>query len=95
MSRQTAPSRELLLANHAFPGEYMIKAFGPNQADFKSAVVGCAVGVLSESRVNVSERTTPSGHRCCITLNLDVDSVEEVEAVYAEIHTLEALALIF
>ena len=95
MSRQTAPSRELILANHDFPGEYMIKAFGPNDAGFKAAVVRCATGVLSEARVAATERTTRSGHRCCVTLNLSVDTVFFIEAVTAEIYTLEALTLIF
>ena len=29
-----APDRELLLAQHTFPGEYVIKAFGPNEPVF-------------------------------------------------------------
>ena len=57
--------------------------------DYAATVGGIA------ARVAATERTTRSGHRCCVTLNLSVDTVDEVEAVYAEIHTLEALTLIF
>lgn len=91
---QTAPSRELLLANHTFPGEYIIKAFGPGEPAFAAATVAAATAVIDASRVQVSQRGTRSGARVCVTLTLQIDRVEEIEAIYAEIHAIDSLLLI-
>lgn len=80
--RQTAPARELILANHRFPGEYIVKAFGPGSPEFRRLIRSCAVEVMGEKRVATSERATRSGHKICITLKLAADTVEEVEQVY-------------
>jgi len=92
---QTAPSRDLLLANHDFPCAYVIKAFGPNNDAFRSGIVASAVTVLSESHVTTSERTTKNGRQICVTLTLRARTVEDVEAVYAGIYDVEDLRLIF
>ena len=91
---QTAPSRELLLANHTFPCAYMIKAFGPNDEAFKVAVLASASAVLPESHIGSQERTTKNGSQVCITLTLFARSVEDVEAVYAGIHRISTLKFI-
>jgi putative lipoic acid-binding regulatory protein len=80
--RQTAPSRELILENHRFPGEYIVKAFGPGSKAFREQVRACAVEVMGERRVVTSERATRSGHKICVTLTLEANTVEEVERVY-------------
>lgn len=91
---QTAPSRELLLANHQFPGEYIIKAFGPGGDAFREAVHASATAVLDHARVQISERATRSGSRVCVTLTLQIDQVDEIEAIYARIHAIDTLLLI-
>ena len=80
--RQTAPSRELILESHDFPGEYIVKAFGPGSNEFRKQVRACAVEVMGEKRVITSERATRSGHRICVTLTLEANTVEEVQRVY-------------
>ena len=94
MPGQTAPSRELLLANHEFPGAYVIKAFGPNDEGFRAGVVGSATSVLPENHVEVSERSTKNGRQICVTLTLSARTVEDVEAVYAGIYEVDGLRLI-
>ena len=89
-----APRRELLLAALTFPGEYMIKAFGPGGGDFRERVVASARRVLAEEHVEVRERATQSGARICVTLNLRVTCVEEVEEVYGHLYQVEDLMLI-
>lgn len=91
---QTAPSRELLLANHTFPCAYMIKAFGPNDAVFKVGVLACASAVLPESQFESHERVTKNGRQVCVTLTLSARSVEDIEAVYAGIYTITTLKFI-
>ncbi len=90
----TAPSRELLLANHAFPGEYIVKAFGPETASFRAAVIACAHGVVGEARVTVAARSSRHGRRVCVTLALQAETVDEVLQVYAEISGVTDLMLI-
>lgn len=89
-----APSRELLLANHAFPGEYIVKAFGPHTSAFREGVVSAAREVFGEDRAEVAERASRHGAKLCITLRLNAQSVDEVIDVYERIHRVETLALI-
>jgi putative lipoic acid-binding regulatory protein len=89
-----APARESLLAVHQFPGEYVIKAFGPGHDEFHVAVVAAAHAELHPERVAVQTRVTNSGGRQCVTLTLPALTVEEVEAVYERLHLLETLQLI-
>ncbi|HEY8376696.1 MAG TPA: DUF493 family protein [Nannocystis sp.] len=89
-----APAREAILAAHRFPGEYTIKAFGPAGEAFRAAAVAGAHAVVGAARVRVSERTTRSGDRVCVTLTLQAECVEEVEDVYAHLHAVPDLLLI-
>lgn len=89
-----APSREALLAVHQFPGEYVLKAFGPGHDDFHSAVVAAAHRELHPERVVATTRITSSGGRQCVTLMLLADTVEEIEALYERLHELETLQFI-
>jgi putative lipoic acid-binding regulatory protein len=89
-----SPSRESLLAVHQFPGEYVIKAFGPGHPEFHAAVVEAAHAEVHPTRVLVQVRTTTTNARQCVTLTLQAESVEEVEAVYERLHLLENLLLI-
>jgi putative lipoic acid-binding regulatory protein len=74
-----APAREAILAVHQFPGEYVIKAFGPGTDEFHDAVVAAAHAEVPAERVQVQVRGTASGTRRCITLTLMAERVEQVE----------------
>jgi len=89
-----APSRESILAVHQFPGEFVIKAFGPGTTDFHDAVVAAAHAEVPAERVQVQVRTTTSGARRCVTLTLMVETIEQVEGVYERLHLVEQLFLI-
>lgn len=90
MASGRAPDRELILSRHEFPGEYVIKVFGPGDSAFRAGVEA-AVGHL---RFESSERATRSGRRICITLVLDASSVDEVLDAYERLHDIETLQLI-
>jgi putative lipoic acid-binding regulatory protein len=92
--RRVAPHRELLLANHRFPGEYIVKAFGPAQEGFREAIRSCAVDVVGEARATIDERLSSRGSRMCITVTLHAESVDEVIGVYHRMHQVEELMLI-
>ena len=93
-TRATAPSRELLLANHRFPGPYVIKAFGPSSDQFREEIVAAAVVVVGESRAAVAHRTSSGGARVCVTLTVNAFTVDEVIEVYDRIHQVADLKLI-
>jgi putative lipoic acid-binding regulatory protein len=89
-----APDRELLLSAHTFPGEYVVKAFGPGTAAFREAVHECARDVVGEERVVVRERISSGGRRMCVTLTLHVLDVDEVLLVYDRVHDVPQLMMI-
>ncbi len=93
-SSSAAPSRELLLANHRFPGPYVVKAFGPASDVFRDGVVEAATEVVGESRADVQQRTSTRGSKVCVTLTLNAFSVEEVIDVYERLHRVPDLKMI-
>lgn len=89
-----APSRAAILAVHEFPGEFVIKAFGPGTSDFNDAVVAAAHAEVAPERVQVQVRSTASGARRCVTLTLMAENVEQVEGVYERLYRVEQLFMI-
>lgn len=86
--------RELLEATHEFPGPYTFKAFGPASEPFERAVVEAAAGVVAAERIRVSRRTSGTGRKVCVTLDVEVASADEVLAVYAALRAVPALAML-
>ncbi len=93
-TRATAPSRELLLANHRFPGPYVIKAFGPASDGFREGIASAAAIVVGEARAAVQHRTSSRGGRICVTVTVNAFTVDEVIDVYARIHDVPELMMI-
>lgn len=93
-TRATAPSRELLLANHRFPGPYVIKAFGPASEAFAEGVVAAAVLVVGETRATVAQRTSSRGGKVCVTVTVNAFTVDEVIDVYDRIHRVPDLMML-
>lgn len=89
-----APSRELLLANHRFPGAYVIKAFGPASDRFREGIAEAAVLVVGETRATVAHRTSSRGGKVCVTLTVNAFTVDEVIEVYHRIHQVPDLKMI-
>jgi putative lipoic acid-binding regulatory protein len=83
-----------LLANHQFPGEYIVKAFGPGTGDFRAAIQDCATAVVGVTRLRVDERMSRRGSRMCVTLTLHAETVDEVICVYERIYGVPNLMLI-
>jgi putative lipoic acid-binding regulatory protein len=93
-TRATAPSRELLLANHRFPGPYIIKAFGPASQGFTEGIAAAAMIVVGETRAAVAHRTSSRGRRVCVTLTVNAFTVDEVIDVYDRLHQVPELMMI-
>jgi len=92
--RKAAPDRDLLLQTHRFPGEYLIKAFGPAGTTFEADAQACAAAVVGTDRVAAHTRFSSGGRRTCVTLTLQVQTVDEVIATYERLYALESLLLI-
>lgn len=89
-----APERELILANHAFPCAYTVKAFGPAHDEFRVGIETAIIGAVAVERVSFSVRSTRSGHRICITAEIAAESVDEVIAAYESLYEVPGLQLI-
>jgi uncharacterized protein len=90
------PSVELLESTHSFPGEFKIKAIGAADDDFESRVVGAVSALLpAPSDLDYSVRSTPGGRHVAITLDLTVQSAEQVLAIYAELKQVKGLTYLF
>lgn len=89
-----APHRDLLVKHHQFPGPYTIKAFGPGQGEFRSAVESALVDTGCETRASLSERASKAGNRVCVTIELQAQTVDEVIALYEALHRISTLQLI-
>lgn len=92
--RKAAPERDLLLQSHTFPGQYVIKAFGPAESSFETDAKRCATSVVGESRVAAHTRFSSGGRRSCVTLTLHANNVDEIISTYENLHDLDSLLLI-
>lgn len=90
------PSLELLESTHSFPGEFKIKAIGSADDDFATRVVEAASAILpARSDLDYSVRSTPGGRYIAVTLDLNVQTAEQVLAIYAELRTVKGLTHLF
>jgi uncharacterized protein len=90
------PSVELLESTHSFPGDFKIKAIGIADDDFEARIVEAVCALLpARSDLDHSVRTTPSGRHVAITLDLTVQTAEQVRAIYAELQEVKGLTYLF
>lgn len=85
-------ARELLNNTHAFPCAYVVKAIGLAAEGFVERIVVAARGTLTRAEaVRHSVRHTPDGQHASVTLELNVDSPDEVMAVYRSLQPIKGL----
>jgi len=90
------PSVELLESIHCFPGTFRIKAIGVAADDFAGRVIAAASAELATpSELDHTVRVTPGGRHVAITLELTVQTAEQVRAVYAAIQSVDGLTILF
>jgi putative lipoic acid-binding regulatory protein len=90
------PSEDLLVSNHQFPGTYQIKAIGSSDDDFAGRVVEAVVSELATpSELVHTIRETPGGRHLSLTLEMNVQSADQVRAIYARIREVKGLTLLF
>jgi putative lipoic acid-binding regulatory protein len=90
------PSLELLESTHFFPGVYQIKAIGLAEEDFERRIVEAVVSELATpSELDHTVRTTPGGRHVAVTLDITVQTAEQVRNIYAKIREARGLTLLF
>lgn len=90
------PSVDLLESVHPFPGVYKIKAIGKADNDFESRVVEAVCSNLAaRSDLDYTVRVTPGGRHVAITLDITVQSAEQVREIYADLRDVKGLTLLF
>ena len=95
MDMEPHPTDDLLESVHAFPGPYQIKAIGAAENDFPARVLAAVLRELAgPGEVEHSVRETKGGRHAAVTLDLSVQSAEQVRAIYARIREVEGLAML-
>ena len=90
------PSEDLLHSVHAFPGSYQIKAIGLAEDDFVGRVVEAVVSELATpGELDHSVRVTPNKRHVSLTMEMNVQSADQVRAIYARIREVKGLTLLF
>jgi putative lipoic acid-binding regulatory protein len=89
------PPAELLESVHTFPGTYRMKVIGASEGEFVSRVLAVVTEELAAaSDLDHELRTTPNGLHVSLTLEITVQSAEQVRAIYARIQQVEGLKLL-
>jgi putative lipoic acid-binding regulatory protein len=89
------PSEELLESTHSFPGPYKIKVIGNVSDDFESRVLEVVrAEVTPSTEVEYSIRSTPGGRHVSLTLDLTVESAEQVRSIYGRIRQIKGLVML-
>ena len=75
---------------HDFPGPYMFKVIGPNDAEFLATAVQSVINAIGPGAdPDVVTRESSGGKHVSITMTVDVASAEVVLDVYDLLRTLE------
>jgi uncharacterized protein len=90
------PSVDLLESVHLFPGVYKIKAIGKADDEFETRVVEAVYSNLAaRSDLDHTVRITPGGRHVAVTLDITVQSAEQVREIYADLRDVKGLTLLF
>jgi putative lipoic acid-binding regulatory protein len=90
------PSTDLLESNHPFPGVYQIKAIGATEGGFVERVLAAAAEeVASPAEIDHAVKETRGGRHVSVTLDITVQNAEQVRTIYARIHEVRGLTLLF
>jgi putative lipoic acid-binding regulatory protein len=90
------PSIEMLEAGHHFPGPYMFKVIGRSDNGFVARTVAAVRDeLLAEVDPPFRTRETPGGRHVSVTLELTMETAEQVLSVYRRLLKLTGLVLLW
>ncbi len=74
----------------------ILKAIGSADDDFEQRVVAAVAALLAApSDLDYSVRATKGGRHIAVTLDITVQTAEQVRSIYGEIHEVRGLKLLF
>jgi len=80
---------ERLEEAHEFPGPYTLKVIGEQTDDFVSSILAALQGELQLSDVpDHTLKSTPNGRHISVTVELTVESAQQVGSVYARLQSM-------
>src|ERR687886_59514 len=86
------PAIELLEAVHRFPGAYMFKVIGRTDNGFVARTVAAVrEEIAAEVDPPFRVRHTPNGRHVAVTVELTVQTAEQVLAIYRRLRKLTGL----
>jgi putative lipoic acid-binding regulatory protein len=89
-------SVELLEATHQFPCTYWFKAIGRDEQSFVARVVAAVrQQTHSESDPPYRLRSTAGGAHVAVTLEVPMESPQQVLAVYERVRAVEGLVMLW
>lgn len=89
------PAIELLNAGHEFPGPYIFKVIGRTENGFVARAVAAVRDALSAAvDPPYSVRESAGGRHVSVTVEAQVQTAEDVLAVYRRVHKLAGLVML-
>ncbi len=90
------PPLELLKATHAFPGPYTFKVIGVAKDFFVARVVAAVrEAMMYTTDPPYEERESVGGKHVAVTIELVMESAEQVHAVYERLMGVPGLLVMF
>lgn len=87
---------EFLETTHSFPGTYIFKAIGRNDASFVERVVAAVRAELELERdPDFSTRAASGGRHICVTVEPLVSRAASVLDVYARLKRVDGMVMMF
>lgn len=85
---QPTPTLEELVA---FPCDYLFKAFGPNGEPFVAAVQAAVAQTVCAPRDGIRCRPSANGQYQCVSVLVRLHNVEQLKAIYRDLHRVAEL----
>lgn len=90
------PDLELLKEMHEFPEMFTFKAIGDHHAEFAADILNHVVAAIGPSRELVhSVRLSAQGNHAAVTVQVLLNTADEVHGVYEELLKVRGLRALF
>ena len=85
---------QLIEDTHDFPGPYMLKVIGRTDGTFEADVLAVTRDVLKlAGEPTHSKKNTPNGKHISLTLDVVVESVEQLEQLFTRIKEVDDVVM--
>ena len=91
------PNIELIESQHKFPGTYLFKIIGDNYENFVTDALTLTLDALKDQdrACSHSSRLSAAGNHIALTLSVEVETAQEVHAIYEKLLELKGVRALF